>query len=98
MGQTSDSVIRLPEPRLLFRYDQALEDPRDGLTLFGPLDSGQIYGIRSGVVGTTAGIERFNRWVKSIQGPITSAATDAESLLSTILPRLPDGVRRPMEP
>jgi len=79
-------LIRLPEPRLLFRYDQALEDPRDGLTLFGPLDSGQIYGIRSGVVGTTTGIERFNRWVKSIQGPIISAATDAESYYRPFFP------------
>jgi hypothetical protein len=79
-------LIQLPEPKLLFRYDQALEDPRDGLTLFGPLDSGQIYGIRSGVVGTEAGIERFKRWGQSIQGPIISATTDSESLYRPFFP------------
>ena len=79
-------LIQLPEPKLLFRYDQSLEDPRDGLTLFGPLDSAQIYGIRSGVVGTEAGIARFKRWVQSIQGPIISATTDAESLYRPFFP------------
>ena len=27
-------LIYIPEPRLLFRHDQAMEDPRDGLTLY----------------------------------------------------------------
>lgn len=79
-------LIQLPEPKLLFRYDQALEDPRDGLTLFGPLDSGQIYGIRSGVVGTAAGISRFKQWVESVQGPVISAKTDAESRYRPFFP------------
>src|SRR6201987_6253824 len=79
-------LILLPEPKLLFRYDQALEDPRDGLTLFGPLDSGQIYCIRSGVVGTEAGIERFKRWGQSIHGRIISATTDSESLYRPFFP------------
>jgi hypothetical protein len=26
-------LIYIPEPRLLFRHGQAMEDPRDGLTL-----------------------------------------------------------------
>jgi hypothetical protein len=79
-------LILLWEPKLLFRYNQALEDPRDGLTLFGPLDSGQIYGIRSGVVGTQAGIDRFNQWVQSIQGPVISAKNDAESRYRPFFP------------
>lgn len=79
-------LIQLQEPKLLFRYDQSLEDPRDGLSLFGPLDSGQVYGIRSGVVGTQAGINRFKRWVQSIQGPIISAASDAESRYRPFFP------------
>ena len=65
-----DELIRLPEPTLLFGYDQAMEDPRDGLTLFGPLDEGKPYGIRAGVVGSRSGIERFKRWVLQIQQPI----------------------------
>lgn len=63
-------LIRLPEPQLLFRYGQGVEDPRDGLALFGPLDEGKPYGIRAGVVGTTHGIRKFFEWVEGIQRPI----------------------------
>ena len=63
-------LLRLSEPKLLFGHDQSLEDPRDGLTLFGPLDSGKTFGIRPAVIGTPAGIERFWRWVESIRKPI----------------------------
>ena len=48
---------------------QTLEDPRDGLALFGPYDA-NVYGVRAGVIGTKDGIQRFNKWVKSIQGPV----------------------------
>jgi hypothetical protein len=45
-------LIRLPEPKLLFGHNQSVEDPRDGLTLFGPLDEGKTFGIRPAVIGT----------------------------------------------
>ena len=45
-------LIHLPEPRLLFGYNQSLEDPRDGLTLLGPHDPAQNYGVKYGVVAT----------------------------------------------
>ena len=63
-------LIRLPEPKLLFGHNQAVEDPRDGLTLFGPLDEGKTFGVRPAVIGTKAGVERFWRWVESIQRPV----------------------------
>ena len=63
-------LIKLDEPRLLFRHGQAMEDPRDGLTLFGPLDEGKPYGIRGGVIGTTSGIAKFRSWVNWVQGPV----------------------------
>jgi hypothetical protein len=63
-------LIKLSEPSLLFRYGQSMEDPRDGLTLFGPLDEGKPYGIRAGVIGTKRGCERFARWVEKIRGPV----------------------------
>ncbi len=66
------SLVRLPEPTLLFGYGQAMEDPRDGLTLFGPLDKGKPYGIRYGVIGTKDGVRRFSNWVAKIQGPISN--------------------------
>jgi hypothetical protein len=47
-----------------------MEDPKDGLMLFGPLDEGMPYGIRAGVIGTKDGIRRFRRWLERIQKPI----------------------------
>ncbi len=64
------NLVKLPEPTLLFGHGQALEDPRDGLTIFGPLDEGKPYGIRAGVIGTKEGIRRFKNWVERIQCPI----------------------------
>lgn len=66
-------LVRLTEPALLFRHDQAVEDPRDGLSLFGPLDQGKPYGIQAGVIGTRDGIQRFKKWVERIQNPILQA-------------------------
>ena len=62
----------LDEPELEFGHGQSLPDPRDGLTLFGPLDEGKPYGIRAGVVGTPDGVKRFSRWVAQLAGPIRS--------------------------
>lgn len=73
----SDALTHFKEPRLTFGYQQDTEDPRDGLTLFGPLDEGKPYGIRAGVIGSSAAIERFNRWVHSIQGPVISTKVAA---------------------
>jgi hypothetical protein len=64
------NLIRIPEPRLLFRHDQTMEDPRDGLTLFGPLDKAKPYGVKVGVIGTRRGIDIYKRWVEWVQGPV----------------------------
>jgi hypothetical protein len=71
-------LLKLNEPRLLFRHDQAIEDPRDGLTLFGPLDEGKPFGIRWGVVGTPDGIQRFKCWVEKINSPIYDAVEESQ--------------------
>lgn len=63
-------LIHFPEPNLLFRHDQSLEDPRDGLSIFGPLDKGSPYGIRIGVIGTTIALRRFRDWATKIQRPV----------------------------
>lgn len=63
-------LLKLKEPSLLFRHNQAIEDPRDGLTLFGTLDEGKPFGIRWGVIGTPDGIRRFKNWVQKINNPI----------------------------
>lgn len=56
-------LINIEEPELVFGNEQSLEDPRDGLTLFGPLKENAPFGINYGIVGTKAGIERFYRWL-----------------------------------
>ncbi|HUV30415.1 MAG TPA: hypothetical protein VMY05_04895 [Acidobacteriota bacterium] len=65
-------LLYIQEPLIQFGYEQKLEDPRDGLTLFGPLDQGRPYGIRIGVVGTADGVRRFKVWARRMQSPISS--------------------------
>ncbi|MEM6380333.1 MAG: hypothetical protein AAF705_19245, partial [Bacteroidota bacterium] len=66
-------LIKIEEPKLLFGYNQAIEDPRDGLTLFGPVDDFIPYGITNGVVGTKEGLAKFKHYVTSIQRPVFNA-------------------------
>lgn len=66
-------LLYLPEPRLQFGHGQCVEDPRDGLSLFGPFDPAQTYGVRYGVIGTKAGIRRLQSWIDKIQHPVVDA-------------------------
>jgi hypothetical protein len=72
--QRRPKVTVIPEPRLLFNYEQSTEDPRDGLTLFGPLEKGKPYGIRFAVVGTPDGIRLFREWLTNAQRPLGDPA------------------------
>jgi len=67
----------LSEPELRFAFDQTAEDPRDGLTLYGPLDIARPYGVRAGVIGTERGVELYRRWVRWAQRPVGRNPTDA---------------------
>ena len=64
-------LVYLKEPRLHFGFNQRVEDPRDGLALFGPLDRGTSRSLQVGVVGTKQGIDRFIRWGKLISSPVS---------------------------
>lgn len=70
------NALRLKEPKLRFGLNQAVEDARDGLSLFGPLDTTAV-GVRAGVVGTRDGIRRFKEWVHSVQVPVRPFEDDA---------------------
>jgi hypothetical protein len=72
MKWSAPMLLRIDEPPLLFKHQQAVEDPRDGLTLFGPLDAGKPHGIRAGVIGTADGRRRFRRWVQRAQSVISN--------------------------
>jgi hypothetical protein len=65
-----NELVKIDEPMVLFGYNQKLEDPRDGLTIFGPLENLRPYGIISGVVSTKKGLEKFKSFLKEIESPI----------------------------
>lgn len=73
MSVMSNLAELLEEPRLEFRHGQFLEDPHDGLSLFGPYGidvSAHPKNIAIGVIGTTEGITSFNRWCKAVRGAV----------------------------
>ncbi|MDR1561502.1 MAG: hypothetical protein LBS54_00245 [Dysgonamonadaceae bacterium] len=57
------------EPKVEFGYSQSAEDPREGLTLFGPYSksSGEI---RIGIVGTLNGINAYKSFAAEINKPV----------------------------
>jgi hypothetical protein len=60
-------IVYIPEPTLEFRYGQKLEYSRDGLYLFGPVDSIESRRpIRYGFIGTKDGLSRFMRWAEDV--------------------------------
>jgi hypothetical protein len=61
-------LIYIDEPNILLGHNQKLQDPRDGLSLFGPYDT--IYGINSGVLATKNGLLKFKAYLDSIQKPV----------------------------
>lgn len=66
-------LIKIKEPNILFGHNQKMEDPRDGLTLFGPLENNKPYGIRSGVIATKDGLRKFKDYLHLIQSPVFNA-------------------------
>ena len=70
-------LIYIPEPLLTFGYNQKMEDPRDGLTLFGPysrdLYSGQI---NIGIIGPEKQRKYVIDYLKSIHQPVISSKPD----------------------
>ncbi|MES2773886.1 MAG: hypothetical protein V4722_06860 [Bacteroidota bacterium] len=70
MTTQTKMMIKLEEPQMLFNFGQTMNDPRDGLTLFGPLENNKPYGIRSGVISTKDGLRKFKSYLDSIQKPV----------------------------
>jgi hypothetical protein len=67
-----NELIYFEEPPLLFNYNQPMLDPRDGLTLFGPLEKAKPEGIRWAVIGPKDAIIRMKRWIELIKCPVIS--------------------------
>jgi len=76
------------EPKLEFASGQLLEHPRDGLTLFGPVDSKGIRTprhIRYGIVGTPSGIASAKAFMAALSCPVLTE----EDLDSVLWPHFP---------
>lgn len=71
------TLTLIAEPELLFGYGQRMEHPKDGLLLYGPLESPRTGGnLRIGVVSTKEGLERYSRCVAKLAKPIPPARAD----------------------
>jgi len=62
-------LVYLKEPEVLFGHGQKMEDPREGLSFFGPLEP-HLREIRSGVIGTRTALEKFKAYLHRIQKPV----------------------------
>lgn len=63
----------IPEPLLLFDGKQACEDPKTGLTAFGPYSKSDVTRrpvIRIGIVGPAEAIDRARHLIEQLGGPI----------------------------
>lgn len=58
-------LLTFAEPRLRFGFEQLLEDPKDGLMMFGPPK--KLHGIHYGVIGTPEGIRQFEAWAAKLK-------------------------------
>lgn len=65
----------IPEPGLLFGHGQSLHDPRDGITLFGPLDQEKDRQITWGCIGTKDGIRRAISYIRRLRGLVVDPAS-----------------------
>jgi hypothetical protein len=63
----------MDEPQLEFGFGQRTYDPRDGLSLFGPYDSGIAKPINYILLGTREGIQKFRQWSSLLSRPAIDA-------------------------
>jgi hypothetical protein len=79
----NEAVRVLPEPTMEFRYGQALSDPRDGLSAFGPFDHdlpSHPRRISYAIIGTPAGVTAFEAFSERLAGPIIPGDDDDRRL------------------
>lgn len=86
----SRRLLTFTEPRLRFAYGQALEDPKEGLMLFGPPEAPN--GPQYGVVGTADGIRQFEAWAARLQ---TTIPADPNVVSSVMFPGFETVFRTP---
>jgi hypothetical protein len=74
---TEPTLIHIPEPKLTFGFNQKIEDPRDGLTLFGAYSNKSHRGeIRVGIIGAKNQREFVKKYLERLHKPIHSETQD----------------------
>lgn len=92
-------LIEIAEPELQFAYGQAMTHPKDGLSLYGPLQGPLTGGrLRIGVVGTARGRRLYGKFSERLGKPIAPAKENDPN--HTPFPGFQAvfGVEWPMEP
>lgn len=72
MSNNSDLFCFIEEPSIKFGYGQTHIDPRDGLTLFGPLSRDSVAPGNIGIIGPLGARTRMRDWIKQIHAPVFS--------------------------
>lgn len=90
---TADLAIVFEEPPLEFAHDQRVQEPHDGLSIFGPYDvgrPGKPKSINWGLVTTPSGREKALAWVARLQHPVypgrNNRGTDLDPQLWPVFP------------
>jgi hypothetical protein len=78
-GRPTHRLLPFAEPRLRFAHEQVLDDPKDGLLLFGPPE--KPIGLQYGVIGTPTGIRQLEAWAKKVRAAIPADAGVKSSIL-----------------
>ena len=74
---TEPRLIHIEEPKLTFGFNQKIEDPRDGLTLFGTYTNKSHNGqIRVGIIGVKRQREAVRKYLRELHKPIQSKVKD----------------------
>jgi hypothetical protein len=78
----NERVTVLDEPELEFRFGQRMQDPRDGLALFGPYDADEAAPKTPAyiVLGPGDGIDTFGAWSRAVNGPFSHPDIDKRRL------------------
>jgi len=70
-------LYHVHEPKLTFGYGQRLQDPRDGLILFGPFSRSKLSGqVNVGIIGPKRQIKRFREYLQQLHKPIFPELVD----------------------
>ena len=72
----NNNLFFIPEPKMMFGFDQTTEDPRDGLILFGPHESLRPFKVRVGLIGTSESLTNYKSYASRINKPIFSTKTN----------------------